>query len=658
VGLAAPLFLLGALAIALPLWLHRLQTKTANTRPFSSAMLLETSEQRVHVQKQLKYLLLLALRITLLALLALAFAKPFIERSPEAAAAAAAGSELIVVDASASMQRSGVFGQALNAARRAIDEADADAALQLIVAGARVRELLPASTDKAAQRSALDDVSPSSARVDFGQLMGAVESYAELLPQPVRLYFISDFQASAMPVQFADVVPAGISAFIPHAVGTGEPVNWAISQVRETASGVEVVALSEGLSDRPADIELRLNDEIVGTRTVSGPGRYSVTFDDLELVEGDNRLEFTLDTDDDLAVDNVWYAVLRNDPPRPVPLLTARPDGLPVTYLSAALEAIAEARFGVEPVAISDFDPRTLSRYRWAIIDDLGSVTPPLAEALTAFLEGGGNLMAFTAEAALAQERLPVSGRALAPADLGSGVTPHRDIGSIDDRHPALSGTDGWHRVRVTRSVALELDGSETVPVRLDNGAPFIVEERHGAGRLLLVLSAADNRWNDFPVHPVFVGFMIEAANYLSGGQARFDSYFSGETLSLAASGAGQVVDPQGESLLSLAATADVRSIRLEQAGIYAVYTAEDESLVAVNVDPRESELTPVAESTFARWQEAGSAPGDVTGVQTSAAPEAEPLGLWPWLLLMLALVVGAESALGNARIATRMRAT
>ena len=75
-ALLAPLFLLGVLAIGLPVWLHRLQTQSPERRRFSSTMLLEQSQQQVHLKKKLRYLLLLALRIALLALLALTFAKP------------------------------------------------------------------------------------------------------------------------------------------------------------------------------------------------------------------------------------------------------------------------------------------------------------------------------------------------------------------------------------------------------------------------------------------------------------------------------------------------------------------------------------------------------------------------------------------------------
>lgn len=657
-SLLAPLFLLGAAAIALPLWLHRLQTQSSNRQPFSSAMLLETTRQQVHVQKKLKYLLLLAFRVAIILLLALAFAKPFIEREAEAIADAGAGTDLVVVDLSASMRRSGVFAQALAEADRAIEGAADGSVIQVLTGGSTVRELLPPGVDRDAQRAALDALEPGAARVDYGALMAAVESYAKALPAPVRLHLVSDFQSSAMPAQFADLVPAGVSRFVPHAVGTGEPINWSVSRIAETADGLDVTVMSRGLPDRSASVEITVNGDVAGSRGAGGLGEHSLIFDDLEFEEGDNRVEVVIEADDDLDLDNRAYAVVRNDPPLPVPLITRDPAGLPVTYVSAALESVADSRYRVETLTPGDFDPRVLGRYRWAIVDDLGSVDTVLEEALADYLEGGGNLLAFAGDAARARDRLPVSGRDLAAADLGSGVSAWRDIASIDTRHPALAGTDGWHRVRVSRSVALEMNGDEDVLARLDNGAPLIVEEQHGSGRLLLVLSAADNRWNDLPVHPVFVGFMIEAADYLSGRVAEFGSYTAGTTLSLAAGGAGQVVDPDGTALLSLSATTDTRAIRLERPGIYTVYTANDESLVAVNVDPRESDIERISQETLERWQDAtftNPEPGTAAAFEGSSD---DPLELWPWLLLLLVVFVIAESALGNVHLVSRMRAT
>jgi hypothetical protein len=75
-GFLAPLFLLSLLGSALPIWLHRLQSMSSERQLFSSAMLLERAEQRVHVRRKIKYRWLLALRIALLAEFMVSGVKP------------------------------------------------------------------------------------------------------------------------------------------------------------------------------------------------------------------------------------------------------------------------------------------------------------------------------------------------------------------------------------------------------------------------------------------------------------------------------------------------------------------------------------------------------------------------------------------------------
>ena len=159
-GLLAPIFLLGVIAIALPIWLHRLQTQSSERRAFSSAMLLETARQQVHVRKKLKYLLLLAARIALLALLVLAFTKPFVIVPSDSAIATDSGTRLVVIDTSVSMGRAGVFSQAQTEARRAIDDAPGDALLQIVGADSSLQLASNLSADKAAQRIALHARTP------------------------------------------------------------------------------------------------------------------------------------------------------------------------------------------------------------------------------------------------------------------------------------------------------------------------------------------------------------------------------------------------------------------------------------------------------------------------------------------------------------------
>ena len=384
-GFFAPLFLLGALAVALPIWLHRLQTQSSERQPFSSAMLLETTEERVHLQKKLKYLVLLALRIALLLFIVLAFAKPYLSRPPTLLTAGAAGTHLVLVDTSVSMSRAGVFDQAVEVASQAVDDAPSGALMQVLSADDALHIGSDLSADKSDHRSVVSRLDVSSLRLDFSGAIAAVDRLAESLPPPVKLHVISDFQSSAMPVRFADVVPSSVSRLIPHVVGTGAPFNWSVEFVRESADGLDVGLLGFGDRERVADVELLINDEIVETRGLSETGPVVLRFSDLQYERGDNRIEVRINTDDDLAADNQWFHVVENEPPSPVPLITVNSGGLPVTYISAALESDSVQRYSVEPLVIGEFDVRVLTRHRWAVIDDIGSVGEDLANADSLF---------------------------------------------------------------------------------------------------------------------------------------------------------------------------------------------------------------------------------------------------------------------------------
>ena len=656
-GFFAPLFLLGALAIALPIWLHRLQTQSSDRQPFSSAMLLETTEERVHLQRKLKYLVLLALRIALLLMIALAFAKPFLSRPPTLLTAGAAGTHLILVDTSVSMDRAGVFDQAITVASQALDDMPPGALVQMLNVDDALHIGSGLSADKADHRAALSRLDVSALRLDFGGAMAAVDRLAESLPSPVTLHLVSDFQGSAMPVRFADVVPTRVTALIPHAVGTGAPFNWSVEHIRETAEGLDVGLLGFGDRERVANVELLLNGELVEMRGLSETGPVTLRFTDLQYEDGDNRIEVRVNTDDDLAADNQWFHVVENEPPSSVPLITFNRSGLPVTYLSAALESDSGQRYDVEPLVIGEFDARVLGRHSWALVDDIGSIGEELDNALTAYLQDGGNLLAFAGIRAASASILPVSGHQLRAASV-IGANEYLSPGQIDTSHPMLAQTEGWHTVNVSRNIPIEVQEADQVLIRLENNEPFLIERRIGAGRLLLILSGLDNRWNDLPVRPVFVSFIIEAARYLSGINDISKTYTTGASLplSLIGSASGQVVDPDGNTILSLADTTSAQQINLDRPGFYEVYTPQDNMLVAANIDPRESELGKISQEVLDRWQDATARLDGIVAGQSDLV-ESEPLELWHWLLFILAVIIMGESILGNAYLAPLAKA-
>ena len=101
-----PLYLLGALAVAAPILLHLIRQTPRGELPFSSIMFLEPSPPKVTQRSRIDNWLLLLLRAAALALLALAFARPFWRAVAQMDLGDAEQRRvLILVDTSASLRR-------------------------------------------------------------------------------------------------------------------------------------------------------------------------------------------------------------------------------------------------------------------------------------------------------------------------------------------------------------------------------------------------------------------------------------------------------------------------------------------------------------------------------------------------------------------------
>src|SRR3712207_4358869 len=111
-----PAFLLGALAITVPIALHLLRRDVAPEVPFSAVRLLQGSPITRTRRRRLRDLVLLAARIAALTLLAFAFARPYL------AAGEAARLHIVAVDRSYSMGGAERFARAQELARAASRE--------------------------------------------------------------------------------------------------------------------------------------------------------------------------------------------------------------------------------------------------------------------------------------------------------------------------------------------------------------------------------------------------------------------------------------------------------------------------------------------------------------------------------------------------------
>src|SRR5438477_604902 len=120
----APLFLLGALAVALPVLFHLIRRTSRERTLFSSLMFLMPTPPRVTRRSRLENIFLLLLLCLVLCLLALGFARPFIQRpvagNPKSGLAKRI---LILLDTSASMRRGSLFPEARAKAQEIIQQA-------------------------------------------------------------------------------------------------------------------------------------------------------------------------------------------------------------------------------------------------------------------------------------------------------------------------------------------------------------------------------------------------------------------------------------------------------------------------------------------------------------------------------------------------------
>src|SRR5262245_62708375 len=109
ISFLSPLFLLGALAAAIPIYLHLFHRKTEVVIDFPAVRLLSRAPVQQHRRRRLRELILLALRVAALVLLAVSFARPYLAG---AAALASAPLTVIAVDISLSMSAPGQFDRA------------------------------------------------------------------------------------------------------------------------------------------------------------------------------------------------------------------------------------------------------------------------------------------------------------------------------------------------------------------------------------------------------------------------------------------------------------------------------------------------------------------------------------------------------------------
>ncbi len=620
-------------------------------------MFLEPGEPRRVLAKKVQYLLLLALRIGVLVLLVLAFTEPAIWRTPQAGNTDGARLHLIVLDGSASMGYGDRWDRARAAANDVLDSMSGDDRGQIVLAGRLFAVLGPATGDVAALRQTLNTAEPGVFRLEYGQLMRSIDGLLRTAELPVVLDLVTDVQVSGLPARFGELAPRRPAEIVLHDVTDGAAENWTIDSFAASALTGELTASVRSFAPDAVTRTLTLtqNGRAVAEQTVEVPagGRAQATFAALELASGANRVEVALEPADDLTRDDRRYLSVKRPEPRAVLIVAPDAEGRAALFTSAALETLTTLALTADVRTTALGDP-PLTGYSFVVVTDIGLLDGAQTTALQDYVENGGRALLAAGPRASGLTTLPITGQPLR-ANPQMGQQASVAIGEVDASHPALRGVEELRAANFSRSINVEPATEDRVLMRLADGTPLLLERVMGAGRVLLFTSSLDREWNDLPVQPAFVPLMAGIANHLLGGAGFTSEADLGSTLAVRALGlsGGQIFDPRGEAALGLGAGSD--DVLLDQVGFYEVVGGGTTEVVAVNFDPRESDLTAIDAATLERWRGLGIRPGEAaTPVAVTAAGETVPTSWGPWLVLLLLVLVVVESAVGNWHLRIR----
>lgn len=667
----APLFMLGALAIAAPVIFHLIRRTTREQTPFSSLMFLKQTPPRVTRRSRLENLWLLLLRCIAIALLALAFSRPFFQQHFETPATASAQRRtVILVDASASMRRGDLWKSALEkvAARLKASSPADDVALltfsrgtQAIMSFQRWREAKPDERAPLALQG-LAATKPGWAGTQLGAaILRAVEllDAGESAAAKAEIVVVSDMQEGADLDGLQGFAWPEDLRVVLDPVGTEAHGNASAHWLSESAganeagkTGIRLRVRSDGTAKReqfrlqwqPGSPDAGLDVYVPAgqARTASPPSP----------PKGAERLVLT---GDDVDFDNTLNIL----PPAPtqVPVLFVGNDKADdeqgaLFYLRRAFpptrEQIVEVVARPTDTAPAAFE---LQRAQLLILGD--GITGESIAAAREFASSG--------KIAVLPLARPESGAALAEL-LGIAGAPlsearGRDyamLAHIDFTHPLFapfadprfSDFTKIHFWKHRMIDATKLPGA-TVIAKFDDDTPAITQAPIGSGSALILGTTWRPADSQLALSSKFVPLLHAMLDLSSKLPPRRAQYFVGDPIPLPPSSQPFTVKkPDGTEI---ATPAETEFTATDEPG---VYTASPGPLrFVVNLAPAESRLDPLDRAKLAALgvplEKTTNAPGAKTAADPGIAKATELESrqkLWRWLIATAVAVLLIET--------------
>lgn len=633
----APLFLLGGLAVALPIVFHLIRRTTKDRRPFSSLMFLAPSLPRLTRRSRLEHLVLLLLRCVVLCLLALAFARPFFQKPMVAGPPADRARKMVVLlDTSASMRREGLWPQARDRAAAVLRQAGPGDQVAILAFDRQTRTVLgfeewnasgPAErVALAAQRLAA--LSPSWSATHLGHALSvavdALEEAEKAGPDALarRIVVISDLQEGSRldglqgfewprrievdfePIKARHPTNAGLQLVAEHPDLAAEATNLAV-RVRVSNSGT---SKRELFQIRWTDAAGAALADAAPVEVYVPPGQSRVVAAPLSASLGTPR-RLVLGGDDDDFDNSAW--VVPTVPDQLTVLYLGNPaeadPAQPLYFLKRAFQQTR--RQEVRLVARAPEAPLAAAETAEA---QLLIVTEPLpeaqADAVRSFLQAGRTVLLAMTSA----EQAPTIAHLAGVGALTAGEAPvsrYALLGEIDFQHPLFAPFadprfSDFTKIHFWKHRRLATDDlpKARVLARFDDGDAALAQVPVGQGNLFVLTTCWHTSDSQLALSSKFVPLLYSLLELSGAIKTSTAHYAIGDEVDLArAAGAQALTIRQPDGAQVKLPAGQTRFSQTDQPGFYEVTSAQPPLRFAVNLAADESKTAPLSLDTFER---------------------------------------------------------
>jgi hypothetical protein len=669
-------FLFALIGAAVPVLIHLLTRDRIQHVQFSTLRFFAKGAKLVVRRKKFQELFLLLMRVALLALLALAFARPFFGKKPLDTRHEFSSASVIVLDTSGSMRRPGLADalkkEALDAVGGLTDGQDA---ATLITFADNATIDVPMSDKIAPIKAAASAITPGYGGTNIAEALSkANELLRGVRAKKKEIVLVSDLQKSGWSYFKGDwKLASDVKLTIRGVTPTGPGSGLGIVEMSAPSSLVldkqpsSISVRIANYSDKPQNnvsVELQLDGKKVDAQAINirANGTAVVRFRHVFDTPGDNLGSIVVGGD---AV-NTAYFNARTMPRIPVLVINGRPSANPqddgAFFIDKALAPTDASPFTVTTVDEAKVTADQVSGSSVVILADAGDAGAAVVDSLSQLLERGGGVLFLPGGQVKADafnaafgKIAPMKLRQILQARPANGETAE-SLTRIDYNNPIFDTFALPHHGDMSLpKFAQYWETTDTqlsqVLARFGDDRPAILEQQIGKGVSMALVSGIANDWNDFARQSVFLPWLHQTVRYLAVQTGQKTAYTSGELLPIP--DGDSLKDPQGQSHPAPAVGTTNPGLYATQPGFYTLLDKSGQALVTYAVNGNMTEANPAtisADEIAAAIEKAPDQTEDALNADATAQPEdnKKDAGLWWYLVLGILGLSFVELILGN----------